>query len=101
MLGRCSSATRVQADVWQWYEEPSAYGQGIQLPSGSRGHNSAFYLPHLSAVQLLSGSPPSLPAGRTPVVYHVPAPPGGSGQVIAWRLAVLWLLVDVPAKRCP
>lgn len=67
--------------MWRWYELSSAYGQEIQVQSGGRGPNLAYYLPHLSGVQLLTSSQPSLPAGRSAVTYHTPSLPGAAGQV--------------------
>ena len=84
MLKGAPAVTRTrhaQADVWHWYEAPSAYGQGVRARSGGRGPNLAYFLPHLSAVQLLTTRAPRLPQGRSPVVYHTPNPPGAPSQV--------------------
>ena len=95
---RCPRAL-VQADVWRWYETPSAYGQGIGVQSGGRGPNMAYFIPHLSGLQLLAAPPPSQPAGRSPVVYHTPAPPGVPGQVRVCSTCDLLMLCHCRTAR--
>jgi hypothetical protein len=41
------------ADLWRWYEEPSTVGREVATIGGPRGPATAYFLPYLSAVQLL------------------------------------------------
>ncbi|KAL0053045.1 hypothetical protein WJX82_000107 [Trebouxia sp. C0006] len=40
-------------DLWQWYLEPSLYGTEVLTMGGSRGPSVSYYVPYLSAMQLL------------------------------------------------
>lgn len=42
----------MQADLWQFYLEPSLYGQEVYTVGGSRGSGRAYYVPLLSGFQL-------------------------------------------------
>ncbi|PSC70934.1 MATE efflux family isoform A [Micractinium conductrix] len=42
------------ADLWRWYERPSTFGCEVATIGGPRGPATAYYLPFLSAVQLLA-----------------------------------------------
>ena len=42
----------VQGDIWQAYEEASAFGQGIYTRGGPRGACMLYFVPSLSAAQL-------------------------------------------------
>lgn len=44
---------RLQADLWRWYEAPSTIGCEVATMGGPRGPATSYYLPYLSAVQLL------------------------------------------------
>ena len=55
-----------QGDLWQWYLEPSLYGTEIVTLGGSRGPSVSYYVPYLSAMQLLLPLPPEAPASHTP-----------------------------------
>lgn len=44
---------RLQGDLWQWFLEPSLYGTDILTMGGSRGPSVSYYVPYLSAMQLL------------------------------------------------
>ena len=41
------------ADLWRWYEQPSTVGREVATIGGPRGPATAYFLPYLSAVQLL------------------------------------------------
>lgn len=67
-LCRCASASRtvfaclsmfacLQGDLWQWYLEPSLYGTEVVTLGGSRGPSVSYYVPYLSAMQLLLPMP--------------------------------------------
>ncbi|KAK9848493.1 hypothetical protein WJX84_003196 [Apatococcus fuscideae] len=45
------------ADVWEFFRQPSLYGQEVMTLGGKRGLSQAYYLPSMSAMQLF------LPAG--------------------------------------
>ena len=42
----------VQADLWQFYLEPSLYGREVPTAGGARGPGRAYYVPMLSGLQL-------------------------------------------------
>jgi hypothetical protein len=42
----------LQSDLWQFYLEPSLYGQEVFTVGGSRGPGRAYYVPLLSGLQL-------------------------------------------------
>ena len=44
---------KLQGDLWQWYLEPSLYGTEVLTMGGSRGPSVSYYVPYLSAMQLL------------------------------------------------
>lgn len=62
----------VQGDLWQWFLEPSLYGTDVLTLGGSRGPSVSYYVPYLSAMQLLV---PFLPAS--------PQQPGASDTAAA------------------
>ena len=43
----------MQADLWSWYEEPSALGCEVPTIGGPRGPATSHFLPYLSALQLM------------------------------------------------
>eukprot|EP00897_Mesotaenium_endlicherianum_P002851 jgi/Mesen1/2594/ME000165S01856 len=51
-------------DIWQWYEEPSAYGLGVKTTDTRREGQEAlaFFVPYLSAVQLFRRAPAPIKA---------------------------------------
>ena len=57
----------MQGDVWNWFLEPSLYGTDILTLGGSRGPSVSYYVPYLSAMQLLLPVPePDSPASQQP-----------------------------------
>lgn len=52
----------MQGDVWQWFLEPSLYGTEVLTLGGSRGPSVSYYVPYLSAMQLLLPVPLSQPS---------------------------------------
>ena len=54
----------VQADIWKWFLEPSLFGTDVLTLGGSRGPSVSYYVPYLSAMQLLL---PAVPRATTPV----------------------------------
>ena len=69
----------MQGDLWQWYLEPSLYGTEVLTLGGSRGPSVSYYVPYLSAMQLLLplpsiGAAPSQHSGA-PSHLGVPAAP--------------------------
>ena len=73
-------STAAQGDVWQSYDEASAYGQCVYTHGGSRGSSLAYFMPHLSAVQLFTSTPRTdAPAGAPS--YIVQTTPGKTETV--------------------
>lgn len=66
---------RFQGHLWQWYLEPSLYGTEIVTLGGSRGPSISYYVPYLSAMQLLLPLPP---AAHTPSMQQQQQPAGRS-----------------------
>ena len=46
------AAAHAQADLWQFYLEPSLYGREVPTAGGARGPGRAYYVPMLSGLQL-------------------------------------------------
>ncbi|DBA93021.1 TPA: hypothetical protein ACH3X2_003360 [Trebouxia sp. C0005] len=63
-------------DLWQWYLEPSLYGTEVLTMGGSRGPSVSYYVPYLSAMQLLlpldhnAASPPQPAAASHSAQMH-------------------------------
>lgn len=53
MQGHAVMYVKLQGDLWQWYLEPSLYGTEVLTMGGSRGPSVSYYVPYLSAMQLL------------------------------------------------
>jgi len=53
MQGHSVMYVKLQGDLWQWYLEPSLYGTEVLTMGGSRGPSVSYYVPYLSAMQLL------------------------------------------------
>ena len=53
----------MQADIWKWFLEPSLFGTDVLTLGGSRGPSVSYYVPYLSAMQLLL---PAVPRATTP-----------------------------------
>lgn len=64
----------MQGHLWQWYLEPSLYGTEIVTLGGSRGPSVSYYVPYLSAMQLLVPLPSAANAPHVPL----PKPAGTS-----------------------
>lgn len=64
--GRNQAAILLQGDLWQWYLEPSLYGTEIVTLGGSRGPSVSYYVPYLSAMQLLLPLSPEGHASQAP-----------------------------------
>lgn len=62
----------MQGDVWQWFLEPSLYGTEVLTLGGSRGPSVSYYVPYLSAMQLLLPVPLSQPS-QQPGTTSMPA----------------------------
>ena len=71
----------MQGDLWKWFLEPSLYGTEVLTLGGSRGPSVSYYVPYLSAVQLLLPVPapqtaPQQPASQHPDAKHSAVSPG-------------------------
>jgi hypothetical protein len=89
-------APRAQSHEWAHYEAASCYGREVATQGGPRGPSRAYFVPSLSAVQLLLPAPAGGPAGDAPGaapgagaaprrVYNVAARPPGAAARAAWR----------------
>ena len=63
------------ADLWRWYEEPSTVGREVATIGGPRGPATAYFLPYLSAVQLLVPASSDDAAALTAAAAAVAAAP--------------------------
>lgn len=61
---QCQCTHLMQADIWEWFLEPSLFGTEVLTLGGSRGPSVSYYVPYLSAMQLLL---PTVPRATTPV----------------------------------
>lgn len=71
--------------MWQWYLEPSLYGTEIVTLGGSRGPSVSYYVPYLSAMQLLLPLAPAATAQNMPQqesagISSARQPPGQPAQ---------------------
>ncbi len=87
---RQRAAPRAQSHVWAHYEAASCYGREVATQGGPRGPSRAYFVPSLSAVQLLLPAPAGGPAGDAPGaaprrVYNVAARPPVAAARVAWR----------------
>ena len=66
---------KLQGDLWQWFLEPSLYGTDVLTLGGSRGPSVSYYVPYLSAMQLLLPvpSPPQEQSAASTPVSDAPA----------------------------
>lgn len=60
----------MQGDIWKWFLEPSLYGTEVLTLGGSRGPSVSYYVPYLSAVQLLLPVPAQQHAPQQPDAKH-------------------------------
>lgn len=70
----------LQADLWRWYEGPSTVGCEVTTIGGPRGPATAYYLPYLSAVQLLVPASATDEAAVVAAASGQPGCPAGQGQ---------------------
>ncbi len=75
MQGHSVLYVKLQGDLWQWYLEPSLYGTEVLTMGGSRGPSVSYYVPYLSAMQLL------LPLDHNASSQQQPAAASHSAQV--------------------
>ena len=75
MQGHTVMPVELQGDLWQWYLEPSLYGTEVLTMGGSRGPSVSYYVPYLSAMQLL------LPLDHNAASQPQPAAAGHSAQM--------------------
>ena len=65
--------------MWQWFLEPSLYGTEVLTLGGSRGPSVSYYVPYLSAMQLLlpvaSSQPSQQPGTASMPASDMPAAP--------------------------
>lgn len=75
------------ADLWRWYEEPSTVGREVATIGGPRGPATAYFLPYLSAVQLLvpasSDDAEALAAGAAAAAAAAPLSPAEAAAAAA------------------